>query len=342
MTKTRRVSLATIFGIGVLGCALGASGRAADAPAGTADVLAGTLPRVVKIYGAGGFRGLEPYQSGLLISADGKILTVWSHVLDTEYLSVTLHDGRQFDAKLLGVQPRLEVAVLKIDADGLPHFDLDAAVDAPPGTRVLALSNLFGVATGNEPVSVQHGVVSVHTALAARRGVFETPYHGPVYVIDAITNNPGAAGGALVTWRGELVGMLGKELRNAQNHTWLNYAVPAEELREPVRAILAGDAAAETGTTREKPAEPATTAALGIVLVPEVLERTPPYIDAVQPGSPAERAGLAPDDLVLLVGDRLVPSCEALHEELAHLRREDAVRLSVMRGQELIEVELKP
>ena len=73
---------------------------------------------------------------------------------------------------------------------------------------------------------MQHGTVSVVTQLEARRGVFETPYRGPVYVLDVVTNNPGAAGGALVTRRGELVGMLGKELRNALNNTWLNYAVP--------------------------------------------------------------------------------------------------------------------
>ena len=70
---------------------------------------------------------------------------------------------------------------------------------------MLALSNLFGVATGNEPASVQHGTVSVVTRLDARRGMFETPYHGPVYVLDLVTNNPGAAGGrwsrGAASWR---------------------------------------------------------------------------------------------------------------------------------------------
>ena len=97
---------------------------------------------------------------------------------------------------------------------------------AAEGTRVMAFSNLFGVAVGDEPVSVQRGTISVITRLEARRGVFETPYRGPVYVLDVTTNNPGAAGGALVTRRGELIGMLGKELRNSLNNTWLNYAVP--------------------------------------------------------------------------------------------------------------------
>ena len=59
----------------------------------------------------------------------------------------------------------------------------------------MALSNLFGVAVGDEPVSVQRGTISVVARLEARRGVFETPYRGPVYVLDVTTNNPGAAGG---------------------------------------------------------------------------------------------------------------------------------------------------
>ena len=56
---------------------------------------------------------------------------------------------------------------------------------------MLAFSNLFGVATGDEPASVLHGIVAAKTRLEARRGVFDTPYKGPVYVVDAMTNNPG-------------------------------------------------------------------------------------------------------------------------------------------------------
>ena len=296
---------------------------------------------MVKIHGAGGPAGLEPYQSGFLISAEGHILTVFSYVLDTDSIGVTLDDGRKFDARLVGAHPRLELAVLKIDAKNLPHFDLNQAVDIEPGARVLALSNLFGVAAGNEPASVQHGVVSAVAPLAARRGVFETPYHGPVYVLDARTNNPGAAGGALITHEGRLAGMLGKELRNAQSGVWLNYAVPIREIRGPVEEILAGRFVAEPEEERKKPKESITLTALGITLVPEVLQRTPPYIDAVRPDSPAARVGLRPDDLIVLVGDRLVQSCENLRDALEHIRPEDPVRLSILRRQELHEITLK-
>lgn len=171
---------------------------AADRPASNllAETLARVQPKMVKIYGAGGIAGLEYYQSGFLISPDGAILTVWSHVLDTDEITAVLSDGRKLTAKLIGADPRLEIAVLKIATTDLPWFDLAKAAEADAGSRVLALSNLFNVAEGNEPASVQHGTISVKTRLEARRGAFDTPYNGPVYALDVVTNNPGAAGGA--------------------------------------------------------------------------------------------------------------------------------------------------
>jgi S1-C subfamily serine protease len=317
-----------------------APGLAADS---LAPMIRGVQPKIVKIYGAGGVRGLEPYQSGVLISDTGHILTVWSYVLDTDYITATIDDGRRFEAKLVSFDPRLEVAVLKVDAEDLPYFELAASVPADAGTRVLALSNLFGVATGNEAASVQHGVIAVKTRLDARRGAFETPYHGDVYVMDAMTNNPGAAGGALVNQKGELLGMLGKELRNAQNNIWLNYALPIDEMRSSIEAILEGNAprAAEDAADVQ-PDEPVDLAWLGIVLVPDVLERTPPFVDEVRSDSLAEAAGIQSDDLVVYVGENLVHSCKSLFEELSRSERDSELRLVVMRGQDLVEVVISP
>ena len=165
------------------------------------------------------------------------MLTVASYVLDTDDVAVVLQDGRRYQAELVGTDPRLEIAVLKIDVRDAPYFDLMAAVPLEAGVRVLAFSNLFGVAAGAEDASVQHGHVSAKTPLAARRGAYETPYRGPAYVLDAMTNNPGAAGGALTDGRGRLAGLLGKELRNSLDNTWLNYAIPAGELAAAVEEI---------------------------------------------------------------------------------------------------------
>jgi len=304
-------------------------------------VIAQTQPKIVKIYGAGGFQGLEAYQSGMLISAEGHVLTVWSYVLDTEEILVVLDDGRKFKAKLLGADPRLELAVLKIDADGLAHFNLPAAVPAESGARVLAFSNLFGVATGDEPASVQHGHVAVKSQLEARRGVFDTTYKGPVYILDAMTNNPGAAGGALTNGEGQLLAMLGKELKNSLNNTWLNYAIPIDQIVTTVDDIQTGKfVRAATDEPEQKPEKALNVELLGMVLVPDVLERTPPFVDAVRSDSPAAAAGLRADDLVLFVNDRLVQSCKALAVELEFIDRIDPVKITVIRDQELVDVTL--
>ncbi|HEY2881385.1 MAG TPA: S1C family serine protease [Pirellulales bacterium] len=305
------------------------------------SVIAEAQQKMVKVYGAGGLRGLEAYQSGFLISSEGHVLTVFSYVLDSDVVNVTLNDGRKFEAKLLGADPRLEIAVLKIEAADLPYFDLKQAATGAEGTRVLTFSNLFGVATGDEPVSMLHGTIAAVTSLAARRGAYETPYQGQVYVLDAMTNNPGAAGGALTNLRGQLLGLLGKELRNSRNNTWLNYAIPANELVEAVEAIKSGQSRPVTRGAGAQAKNPVSAEDLGLVLVPNVLDRTPPFIDAVRANSPAAKAGIHADDLVVFINNQLVQSCNALQAELTHLDRESDVHLVMLRGGELMEVTLK-
>src|SRR5579872_6500880 len=73
--------------------------------------------RVAKIFGAGGIRGLHAYSTGFLVSPKGHLVTVWSHVLDDQAVTVVLHDGRKFEGKILGAEPQLDLAVLKIDGE---------------------------------------------------------------------------------------------------------------------------------------------------------------------------------------------------------------------------------
>jgi len=336
---TRLVSV-TLLAALTLTLPLSRSLRGSDAS--FADVISAVQPKMVKIYGAGGIRGLEAYQSGFLISPEGHILTVWSYVLDTDFVRVTLDDGRRYNATLLGADPRLEIALLKIEAEDLDFFDWQQSSLPDTGARVLAFSNLFGVAMGDEASSVLHGNVSAKTQLSARRGAFQSTYQGPVLVLDAITNNPGAAGGALTDARGRLIGLLGKELRSSLTNTWLNYAIPIQELASSIDDILAGRLAArrENDTTR-RPADALTLESLGIILIPDVLPKTPPFIDQIRSSSPAERAGLKPDDLVLFVNDRLASSARTLRDELGYVDRIDEVQLTVQRGQELLEVRLR-
>lgn len=300
-------------------------------------VAVGTELKTVKLYGAGG-SGLDSYQSGMFISAEGHILTVWSSVLDAEEVIAVTSDGGRFTATVLGIDPGLEIAVLKTNEAPTHYFDLSETADAPVGTRIMALSNLFGIATGREMSSVQKGSIMARTNLKARRGSFESIYQGPVLVIDAMTNNPGAAGGALTSVDGRLLGMLGKELRDAGANIWMNYAVPISELRDSIDRIISGKSISRTASTRAKADRPASLQDMGLVLVPNILVKTPAFVDLVEPGSLSDAAGLRSDDLILFVNSTRVTSQTALMAELTFIDRSDEIAFLVQRGNELKEI----
>lgn len=297
--------------------------------------------RVAKIFGAGGIRGLHAYSTGFLVSPQGHIVTVWSHVLDDAAVTVILDDGRKFEGKILGAEPQLDLAVLKIEGDDFPYFNLDDATGAGVGTRVLAFSNMFKVATGDEQVSVLHGVIAARTKLTARRGNYETPYNGPVYVMDAITNNPGSGGGVVTTLEGVLLGMIGKELRNTQTNTWINYAIPISELKTVIGEIISGKFVARSERIDDA-VNPRRYAPIdfGLVMVPDVLFRTPAFVDTVIVDSPAAKADIRPNDLVLFVNDELIQSCRLFKDELGRLEAGDTLKLVIRRGNALVPVEL--
>jgi S1-C subfamily serine protease len=305
-------------------------------------VAVSTEAKAVKIFGAGGVAGLDAYQSGFFVSPEGHVLTVWSTVLDADTIMVVTSDGSRLESKVVGIDPNLEIAVLATEQETDNYFDITQSLDAPVGGRVLAFSNLYGIATGNEMSSVQKGVIMARTELNARRGSFESVYQGPVFIIDAMTNNPGAAGGALTSFDGQLIGMLGKELRDSSANTWLNYAVPMSELRDSIERILAGKSIDRSASSRRMADRPTSLAEMGIVLIPNVLVKTPAFVDLVKADSAAELAGLESDDLILFVNSNRVSSQSALIEELQYIDRADAVALLVQRGTELKEIVVSP
>ncbi len=186
-----------------------------------------------------------------------------------------------------------------------------------------------------------HGVVTAVAPLEARRGAFDTPYRGDVYVVDAAANNPGAAGGALTDGQGRLVGMLGKELRSNITGTWLNYALPVKAFSKSVDDMLAGRFTPPALKDIDQPDHPLSLAALGIVLVPDVVTRTPPYIDRVLPNSPAAAAGLRTDDLLVMIDTQVTPSCRDAADWIRRFERDKEVRVAILRKGQLFDFTLK-
>lgn len=331
---SRVLQVATVLAVPTLAlCATRAMGGDVTA------VSVEAASRVAKLYGAGGIRGLESYQTGILVSPSGHILTALSTAIDSEVIDCVLDDGRRYTASLVGADLRRELAVLKIDGTNLPFFNLSA--DAPRqvvGTRVLALSNLFGVAVGDERVSIQQGVIAAHVPLRARRGSHEAAYHGNVYILDCTTNNPGSPGGCLINWQGNCIGMLGKELRSAENATWLSYAIPTSELALGLEAILSGSN--NESLAGEKEASDFDIRSLGLELVPDLLNLTPPFVEAIMPNTQAAEADLQADDLIVAVGNRTVTSQRGLRHELSYLIPGDLIQLNIIRNGRIVLVDL--
>jgi serine protease Do len=216
------------------------------------------------------------------------------------------------------------------------------------GDWVLAFSNLFEIATRDEPVSVQRGVIAAIAPFAGRRGMTESNYRGTAYILDAITNNPGAHGGIVTTRKGELIGLIGKELRNTLTETWVNYAMPVKDLADFVAKAKKGE---YKQIVREDVKKEDKGAYHGIVLVPDVLDRTPPYIEEVYSGSPAAKAGLKADDLIVFMRvpnreagfeleERVVTSCKVFKDIVSQIDPGTTVKIVVRRGQQLLSLDV--
>jgi serine protease Do len=333
--------------------------------------------KLVKLFGAGGFSRLNNFGTGIIISPDGHILTVASQLLDTSDLVVHLYDGRRMKAQVIVIEPELDAAIIKIRVEGkkltepsgldLAYFDVLEAAKRPhaeSGDWVLALSNTFEIALRDEPMSLQRGVIMAYTKLAGRRGVFDFPYTGDVYIVDAITNNPGAAGGALLDRKGNLLGVIGREIRNVQSDTWMNYAIPVN-----AKVDIKVKETTKDKDGKEKEEEKTITVQMtkfvdegmkgiykatkrearsfgeggyhGIVFVPNILERTPAYVEDVEPNSPAAKCGLRADDLVSFVDGEPIVSIKAFNDWMRkNTRPGTVIRLEVRRGESLQTIEM--
>ena len=295
------------------------------------------MSRTVKVYGATAGR-IAGYSSGLLVSQDGLIVTGSGVYLTGSRIRVSLNDGRQVEAKLLRQNRRLQLALLKIDAEVDDFFDLTQTPKVERGDWVLTLSNAFKVAEGDEPLSVGLGIVSLNTSIEAMRNRRDVAYAGELTLIDAITSNPGAAGGSVLNAQGELVGMIGRAIESDETSTRLNYAVPTHLLKIFVEGKL--DDLATTAPADEE--MPAPQGELGIRLFKLDGRRAPAYIDRVSRNSAAFKAGLQPDDLILSIDGEKISNVGEYDAYQAKVYAGKETVIVVKRGGELLRVIVTP
>lgn len=321
------------------------------AGSGFERAIGAALPRTVKLYGLGA--GVqEGYGTGVIISPDGRVLTVLSLLLDTPRLRATMADGRRYEAKVLRRDKARQLALLQLvprsdegEAAGdtsigpFPYFEVCAEPELRPGDWVLAAGNSFKVADGAEPVSLSHGVFSTRTALDAQRRVRDFPYDGDVLVIDAITSNPGAPGSALVNIDGAFVGLIGRVVMSNLTNTHFNYAMPGDVVCQFVGAGADSpdgeDAVAEGAVEpSKKPVD------LGIRIASAGYQKVLPFVERVRAGSPAEKAGMRKDDLILSVNGRAVADAAEFQQRMESVERGRAVSLVIRRGRAIVDVQV--
>jgi S1-C subfamily serine protease len=267
------------------------------------------------------------------------IVTALSLMLEGRALRAVLADGRSFPAQVERRDERRQLALLKIDAVNLPYFELADSSQLAVGDWLIAAANAFKVADGPEPVSVSVGVLSGRTNLSARLRAQDFPYDGPVLLADMIISTPGSPGGAVVDGEGRLVGMIGRTVISKRTNTWINYALPSEQLA----AFLRGEEFQPRGSREGTASDPAQAPlALGIRLFDVGGRTRPAYVERVRPNSPAAWAGVHPDDLVLSVNGETVATCDELRQAFATAPPGVPLTLVVKRGQALHVCELVP
>ncbi|WP_041796612.1 trypsin-like peptidase domain-containing protein [Pararhodospirillum photometricum] len=256
--------------------------------------------------------------SGVIVDArQGLILTNRHVVENAQDISITLKDRRVVRARLLGSDAGTEIAVLQIEADGLTQVTFADSDRTRVGDLSVAIGNPFGLGQ-----TVTTGVVSAK----GRSGLIPDGYEDFIQTDAPI--NPGNSGGALVNSRGELIGINTAILSpGGGGNVGIGFAVPSNIARAVMDQIV------KTGTVRRghlgvviQSVDPAIAEGLGLQRAEGVI------VAEVAPGSPAERAGLQPGDVVVAVNGEASDSAEVLRRQIGLSPVGDTVTLSVLRN----------
>ena len=262
--------------------------------------------------------------SAVIISPDGYLLTNNHVVQDADQIRVALSDGREFEAKVVGTDPPSDLAILKIEAEGLPPVKVGDSSTIRVGEIVLAVGNPFGVGQ-----TVTMGIVSA--VGRANTGIVE--YEDFIQTDAAI--NPGNSGGALINLRGELVGINTAIASRTGGYQGIGFAIPSrmamvikDSLLRHGRVIRGWLGVAIQNVT------PDLAEALGLKPGQGVL------VGDVTPGSPAATAGLQREDLIVAVDGKPTNDMGRLRTLIATRGAGATVRVTLTRRSKRVEKEV--
>ena len=254
--------------------------------------------------------------SGVIVDAKRGYILTNAHVVDhATSITVTLQDGRNLKATVIGADPPSDIAVVRVTASGLKQIRLGDSARLAVGDFVVAIGNPFGL-----PHSVTSGIVS-----GLKRSGF-SPDDFENYIQTDASINPGNSGGALVDLRGDLVGVNTAILSASGDNIGIGFAIPVDTAKRVMRQLIAYGAVerGQLGISLYT-VTPAVARSLG-------LHKTSGGIVAqVIPGSPAEKAGVRAGDVVTAIEGHHIHSNTDLRNAIGLLRIGDGVTIDLLR-----------
>lgn len=254
--------------------------------------------------------------SGVLVTPDGYILTN-NHVVEgADEVKVALNDGREFDARVIGKDPKTDVAVLKVDGSDLPHATVADSDLIAVGDVVMAIGNPFGVGQ-----TVTLGIIS---AKGRGVGIINEGYEDFIQTDASI--NPGNSGGALVDVEGRLIGINTAIVSRSGGNQGIGFAIPSNLVREVMESlVLDGRVTRGFLGVSIQNLNPALARKLKLESANGAL------VAEVNSGSPAARSGVKSGDVIIAFNEKDVKDSRQLRLEVARTRPGETVPMQVMR-----------
>lgn len=253
--------------------------------------------------------------SGFVITADGYILTNAHVVADADEVQVMFSDKRELPAKVIGIDETSDVAVIKVDASGLPTLAIGNAEALKVGEWVIAIGSPFGF-----DHTVSAGVVSAKTRSLPNGGYVP-------FIQTDVAINPGNSGGPLLNLRGEVVGMNSQIYSHNGGYMGLSFAIPIdvamniEEQLVRFGKVTRGRLGVVVQTISQELAQ-----SFGLATPAGAL------VSQVQPGTPAALAGIRSGDVIKRVGGKPIEDSAALSRLIAEQTPGEVVTVEIVRG----------